>query len=264
MPDSVVFDRAAGYYDDTRGFPPGEEIPAAAMLARAGKLHTDSRLLEIGVGTGRVAIPLTAHVNTIVGVDLSVPMLQVLCGKASAGHIHAIHGDITRLPLPTAHFDAVLAVHIFHLVPGWQTALDEVARVLRPGGVLLNAWNEYHARNPEDEHLPEIYRAAIGSYPANVGVRHEHRDTFLDNTGWQPVGEPHAHNFTQIRTAGRFVELAENRIWSSSWRLTEAAHMRGMAAVRAAVAEDNIDLDRPMLYDASFNVKVYTKPIEKS
>jgi hypothetical protein len=43
---SIIFDRAVEYYDETRGFPPGQEIPAAALVARVGKMSAQSRVLE--------------------------------------------------------------------------------------------------------------------------------------------------------------------------------------------------------------------------
>ena len=39
--DSIAFDRAADYYDSTRGFPPGEDRAVAAMIARAGLFHIE-------------------------------------------------------------------------------------------------------------------------------------------------------------------------------------------------------------------------------
>ena len=51
MNSSVAFDRAAEYYDQTRGYPPGEEKGVAAIIAQAGNLKADSRVLEIGIGT---------------------------------------------------------------------------------------------------------------------------------------------------------------------------------------------------------------------
>jgi ubiquinone/menaquinone biosynthesis C-methylase UbiE len=68
--DSVVFDRAASFYDETRGFPPGEERSIAALISRVGHLGPDSRVFEIGIGTGRIALPLARHVRAVYGIDL--------------------------------------------------------------------------------------------------------------------------------------------------------------------------------------------------
>src|SRR5215216_6319362 len=52
---SISFDRIAERYDATRGFPPGIEAQIGAAFRRLSSLHTGARLLEIGVGTGRIA-----------------------------------------------------------------------------------------------------------------------------------------------------------------------------------------------------------------
>src|SRR5215218_7987283 len=98
MAQSIAFDRAADYYDQTRAFPPGDEKRAAALLARAGGFTTADHVLEIGVGTGRIALPLAPHVGAIFGIDLSLPMMQRLASKRTGEAIYLTHADATRLP----------------------------------------------------------------------------------------------------------------------------------------------------------------------
>ena len=131
--ESVVFDRAAGYYDDTRGFPPGEDRNVAAFMAQAAGLMGDERVLEIGVGTGRIAIPLSAHSGRYTGLDLSALMMQRLREKESSdGRVHLTQGDALRLPLAPESFDVAVIVHVLHLVPDRAQVIAELARVLRP------------------------------------------------------------------------------------------------------------------------------------
>src|SRR5512140_1168714 len=97
-PDSIVFDRAADYYDETRGFPPGIEGHVANLIKTAGNLTPSSRVIEIGIGTGRIALPLSAHARAIYGVDLARPMLHRLLSKRQSQPVSVAEGDITRLP----------------------------------------------------------------------------------------------------------------------------------------------------------------------
>ena len=134
--DSVNFDRAVGYYDATRA------LPAATMEQLTGLLATElgSRqpCLEIGVGTGRFALPLHAAGISMTGTDISGQMLRRLA--ANAGGISPFplaQADATRLPFAAETFGSVLAVHVLHLVPDWRVAVDEAVRVLRPGGALV-------------------------------------------------------------------------------------------------------------------------------
>ncbi|MET0227678.1 MAG: methyltransferase domain-containing protein, partial [Actinomycetes bacterium] len=152
---SIAFDRAAGYYDESRGLAPeAEELVADRVEAAVGP---GGRLLEIGVGTGRIALPLHRRGRDAVGIDLSMPMLERYRAKAAAAGLAppaVLRADATRLPFPGACFDAVVEVHVLHLIPDWQGALAEARRVLTPGGVLLQGGGgrcERGSASPRDQ-----------------------------------------------------------------------------------------------------------------
>src|SRR5579859_1522595 len=81
---SLSFDRVAGQYDGTRGYPPGVSDAIAAGMMRYGPLEPGSSALEIGVGTGRIALPLLARGVNITGVDISERMTARLREKYDA------------------------------------------------------------------------------------------------------------------------------------------------------------------------------------
>jgi SAM-dependent methyltransferase len=85
---SVNFDRAAAVYDATRGFPPETEAELADIVAT--ELSGRIRCLEIGVGTGRIAIPLRRKGVDMYGVDISVGMLTELLRKGDSGRAPAV------------------------------------------------------------------------------------------------------------------------------------------------------------------------------
>jgi SAM-dependent methyltransferase len=131
--ESVSFDRAASYYDATRALPP--EVAREQTQLLLDEIGSSARpVLEIGVGTGRIAAPLAGR-HRVVGIDLSREMLRVLAAKDSG--VAAVEGDAVRLPFRSEAFGAVVACHVLHLVRDWQRAVAEVGRVLVPGGVLL-------------------------------------------------------------------------------------------------------------------------------
>lgn len=130
MSNSIRFDRAVEYYDRTRALPAEVSDRQAALLM--AELAGSTRVLEVGIGTGRIAVTLGVP---IVGLDLSRPMMQVLLEKTDV--IPIVEGDARRLPFPDSCFDAAYVAHVLHLIPDWEQALAELARVVRPGGLVL-------------------------------------------------------------------------------------------------------------------------------
>jgi len=101
------------------------------------------RVLDVGCGYGRTAIPLARHGHTVHGVDLSPNLIEagVEAAVASRLDVRFVIGSMTRLPYPPGSFDAAICLwSAFHelLDEGEQhDAVSEMWRVLRPGGVAL-------------------------------------------------------------------------------------------------------------------------------
>jgi SAM-dependent methyltransferase len=133
--ESVSFDQAADFYDDTRRFPAKASVAQTAQLLEALR-DTGGPTLEIGIGTGRVALPLVAAGHRLVGVDLSFAMLARLRQK-SPTEPPLVQADATLLPFRDGIFGAALVAHVLHLVSDWRVVVSELRRVVRPGGVLL-------------------------------------------------------------------------------------------------------------------------------
>ncbi len=256
---SIVFDRAAHFYDTTRGFPSGEEKHVAALLSRVGNFTAQSRIIEIGVGTGRIALPLAQRVGMVYGVDLSRQMLNRLREKQQGEPVRIVEGDITRLPLRSGTFDGAVAVHILHLVPGWRVALREVARVLKPGALFLVGHGESVGQNPI-RLLDEASNAAMpADYPVDVGMRPE-KDAGLISEGWTQVGEMQRHEYSFYERPQGYLEKLQKRTWSRTWRLTDEQLATCVDAVQKTMAEHFADPNEPIEIKSSFEVRAYRAP----
>ncbi|HZQ07971.1 MAG TPA: class I SAM-dependent methyltransferase, partial [Anaerolineae bacterium] len=145
---SIVFDRAVEFYDQTRAVPSQILDKAFDALIRETGITHESRVLEIGIGTGRIALPLSERIGRVFGVDLSLGMMSVLQNKMRAGHGNVLlaQADVLHLPFPTKTFDLIYAVHVLHLVMGWQAAVTESWRTLKPDGRFVA---NYHRRGPD-------------------------------------------------------------------------------------------------------------------
>jgi ubiquinone/menaquinone biosynthesis C-methylase UbiE len=144
---SISFDRAADFYDATRALPPHVQEPLTRTILSEVRSAGAERLLEVGIGTGRIARPLLERGLAVTGVDISLRMMERLSqqlGPRDAGP-DLLLGDATRLPLADSSFRAALFVHVLHLVPGWESALAETRRVLASGGVALLYYERYES-----------------------------------------------------------------------------------------------------------------------
>jgi SAM-dependent methyltransferase len=254
---SVSFDRVADSYDATRGFPPGVERSVAELFATAGNLRPGSRVLEVGIGTGRIALPLAAHVGRYFGVDLAGAMLAQLAAKRGALRIAPARADATRLPFAAGVFDAAIGVHVFHLIPGWREVMAELARVLRPGGVLLHGGDD-HAQAPA---WWTGWRRRVESHPGgdDVGVPHTILRSFPEELGWSLAGV-HRVAYTRRLRPRALLDLVASRSWSATWRLTDAALADTVAAVKGDLESAFGDLDQEVDLSAGFWLHAYHPP----
>jgi phosphatidylethanolamine/phosphatidyl-N-methylethanolamine N-methyltransferase len=113
---------------------PGRKAITAAANRRGG------RILDVGVGTG-LELPMFGPQTQLIGVDLSEPMLRLAQRRVSAKALGNIRGlivmDAAHLGFPDAHFDTVVAPYVLTVVSEPHTTLDELARVVKPGGEII-------------------------------------------------------------------------------------------------------------------------------
>jgi SAM-dependent methyltransferase len=116
-------------------------------------IRPGTRLLDLGCGAGRHAFEAARRGAEVVALDTDHGELQRVCAVAAAmaeageiqapASIIAAAGDATRMPLPDGSFDLVIAAEVLEHVPADQRAINEISRVLRPGGiaaVTVPAW----------------------------------------------------------------------------------------------------------------------------
>ena len=115
-----------------------EEIEQRLLLGLLGKV-AGRAVLDAGCGDGTFALELARLGATVTGADADAAMIAAARTAATAAGLPARFevGEIESLPFPDRGFDAVVAVTVLCLVPDASRAVAEMARVLRPGGVLV-------------------------------------------------------------------------------------------------------------------------------
>lgn len=121
----------AMHVDDT-------EVEATILELLSDKETGD--LLDIGTGTGRMLEVLAPSAGRAEGLDRSRSMLAIAranLGRLNMEHCHVRHGDMYDLPFSDHSFDTILFHQVLHFVDDPETAVEEAARTLRPGGRIL-------------------------------------------------------------------------------------------------------------------------------
>jgi demethylmenaquinone methyltransferase / 2-methoxy-6-polyprenyl-1,4-benzoquinol methylase len=145
------------------------------LVAAAGPLR-DCQALDLACGTGDIAFGLAGGGARVVGLDLTPRMLQLARAKPEAAGVRAfVAGDMMALPFATARFDVVTTGYGLRNVPRLEPAIDEIRRVLRPGGLLLSLDFD-RPRHPLKRAIYLSYLTIVGS--ALGFVLHRDPDTY--------------------------------------------------------------------------------------
>ncbi len=243
--------RVAFAYDRMRYHPP--EVSgriATALTAPVEARFQDPHFLELGVGTGRIGVPVLARGFRFTAVDTDPAMLSVFRYKIAgvARKVRLVQADARELPFEKGSFHAVISVHLWHLIPDWQRALLEALRVLAPGGYLFEGWDESVGES-EDCRIQERWRAILAGLGFEL-VRGRHRarlaevERALAKLGLKPETEVVAE-WTEERTPRQSLEAIAERLYSYTRQVPPELYLHSLRELYAWAEEYYRDLDRP-------------------
>ncbi|HEX9056598.1 MAG TPA: class I SAM-dependent methyltransferase [Ktedonobacterales bacterium] len=268
---SLSFDPVADRYDASRAYPPEVAEAIGAALFAAASAQPGSEILEIGAGTGRIAIPLLALGANVTGVDISPRMLDRLAANLDArkqqepargwGLLSSHVADLTALPFNAATFDAVVAVHVLHLVAEWKLALDEAFRVLRPHAPFLIGQDrglDQAARIIQSRWIAITRELGVPAGQLGAG----YRDVVAELRGrGLTIEESIPVTWTTQRTPRQELTFVADRVWSRTWRVPADAFAESIRRLQTWVDEQFGDtLDTPRDEVAEFVLARVVKP----
>jgi SAM-dependent methyltransferase len=189
------------------------------------------------VGTGRMALPLSAAGVEVVGVDLSEPMLRRLAENAAPASsvgsavVPVALADAVRLPFADGVVGAAFGCHVLHLIPDWRTAVTEMVRVVRGGGlVLVDIGGANTQRGSE---VGAFFASAAGAGRLRPGLTEVAQlEDALSELGCRRR-EPVVLRYPLTYSVGEVLERVESNQWSSTWALSDEVRLRAVADTRA-------------------------------
>lgn len=211
----------------------------------ASQMRGCHRVLEVGVGTGLLALPLAERGFRLDGVDLSEPMLHRLRDKSLASRIGLTVSDATRLPFRSAAFDGAYLRHVLHLIPDWHAGLSEVVRVVRPGGRFLVSITDYSGLYEE---VQQRFLREAGDLPLAVGLAPNDPGSLaraMAVLGAQGRQLPPVRGRRSL-TLDRFLHHIERGHYTWTWPASERDRLRAVRRLRAWLHHRFGDLDRPV------------------
>lgn len=251
------FDKTADSYDQTR-----EPLPQEA-LDKAAKILSDDgcrRILEVGIGTGRIAKPLLQRNFDLVGVDFSRGMLAKAREK---GINDLVMGEANCLPFDDKVFDAAVMAHVLHLLHSPAETFGKLTRVARNEIVIFIRKHDPEAPSSTGDELLRIRRAfseiaeemgyPLASHRGDWRERFKNEKEFLST--FPPDELVTIQDGLVVTTLGERVSHFEKAAYGVPAGMPDELFARAMEKVRSS-----IDPDKEIRYRRVEQIAVWRLP----
>ncbi|MGI9568174.1 MAG: class I SAM-dependent methyltransferase, partial [Desulfobulbia bacterium] len=130
-------------------------------------------LLDVGCGTGIFTGSIVSSGAEVVGLDISIPMLGRAFSRFRGQRFTPLTGDMVRLPFASGSFDKVYSMTALEFVDNAQTAVAEMQRVTKTGGIIvmttlnrLSPWAERRLKAGDEGH--QLFQSMVFRSPAEI------------------------------------------------------------------------------------------------
>ena len=254
MSERVDFSRNAPIYDRRHGAFVPERL--VSELVKVTGLPRGSRILDVGAGTGRAAIPFARTGYSVVAVDPAPAMLGSLRQKSGDAQVAAVVADGTQLPFAAHSFDAAVIARLLYLVPDWQRMILETLRVVKPGSAVFHEWGNGNAGDDwvqVREQARALFETAGVRDPFHPGARTEAEvDVFLAQHGVRPVAQVPYESAGPV-TMREFLSRIESGECSYTRKVPPALHA-GCVTALLEWTQARFDIYRPIASGTAWKI----------
>jgi ubiquinone/menaquinone biosynthesis C-methylase UbiE len=147
MPDKKINTQSASFDEWPERYEDWFRTPIGRLVRQVeGELISElvsplprEKLLDVGCGTGVFTTDFLGAVSSVVGLDISRPMLNLALIKAVGAPFSVVQADMRQLPFRGNLFDKAVSITALEFIAESKTAVDELFRVTRPGGFVIVA-----------------------------------------------------------------------------------------------------------------------------
>lgn len=258
------YDTIADIYDQTRWLTDSVAEEVADFIVDFVNASPETSFLEPGVGTGLNVLPLVRRGYAVTGIDVSQEMLDQFSQKFPQvpQNLSLIHGDASQLPFPDQSFDVVLTVHMVHTVSNWKIFLDEIDRVLKPGGFYLNAqWITPPARREFEQYFRAIlakYERLQESKSVDKKVIEDiNVEEYFNHKGYQSTYAV-AKKWAVSNTIEELLSCFKMRAYGLCWRVTDEIFEQAMKELEEFCDQHYESRKTQLSSEAKFEIWAYT------
>lgn len=203
-------------------------------VARKAQLSPESRILDVGCGTGSFTINFTRKISRqVVGVDPSREMLAQAKSKPDSRSVEWIVAVAEYLPLVDRGFDCIFMSQVWHHIAGKEAAVKESLRVLDENGkiVIRTFSHEQLRQKPVFWFFPEALPSQLRGYTDIPQL-----EATLTWHGYRSA-DHHTYRSENYMLPSQYIEAAEKRWWSMLGLLSDEDRQRGIARLKEHIRE---------------------------
>ena len=247
---SLGFDSLVEAYDRTRTVDPASLSAALAEVQKRFPSKDFPVLLDAGVGTGRIAIPLLERGYRVLGVDISRSMLARFrrkeLGSPHTSRTDLLLADVAAIPLRDHSVQLSLATHLFYFVADWRQAARELLRVTERRGAILLLHTGGGREVPEVRDRYRELCGELGFRPRSVGVHGVGVEStkevlaFYRTQGLRVNARAGVWRWTERVPAAEAVADLEARSYSFTIAVPDSVHSAAISKLRQEVATSHL------------------------
>jgi ubiquinone/menaquinone biosynthesis C-methylase UbiE len=223
------YSQIAKYYDKVR------PAPADILLSKIieyGKIDANCAVLDIGCGTGRYPLSISAMKNlTFCALEPSIEMLKQAVAKDKSKCILWVRGDGQRLPFQDGLFDCVYITAVIHHIENKEVALREIYRVTKKDGkCVIMTFSHSRIKKHITHYFPGVVAIDLKRVPSVLSLKKMMTTMGFRNVHYHAVQVDEGYVFTE-----EYLRRVRNKYMSTLTLLSEEDFQRGFKIFKERV-----------------------------